>query len=484
MEIRPDPELGGAARSQGRAAQASVVPPLQPPAGARVWVALGGAFVASALAAWTGASAASTGDVGDGLVVAVVGLGLLVWAAVWAGTLGGTPAGGYTPGSGPPRPPAGVGSVAMVLASLLVRLPWLRAAPIFSDDVYRYVWEGRVWAAGFNPFAHAPIDPVLTPLRDALWAKVNHPEVSSIYPPLAQLLFVLLAPGGVLAWKLLGTAADCATGWLLGRRSSRSGWLWALLPLTALESAGSGHLESVGVLLLVLALSQSAAGRTRSAIAAAWAGAMVKLLPGAALLPLVRGWKARLVIVAATGIAMAPILAAGHGAFAGFETYRAVWAFDGSAYPLLVEAFSHTAMTGDPARKLLQVVGAAWVGIVVWRTRDRVHAPFLVAMAATAAFVLLSPTVHPWYVLWPLAVGLWGAGGGEIPGSSRTAASSMVWVLAAVLVPFAYRVLGTLHAGVWHEEVLTRWVIWAPVWAALVAGVGVSSWSRRGARTT
>jgi hypothetical protein len=390
----------------------------------------------------------------------------------------------------------GPGAVAVLTAAVLVRLPWLFAAPIFSDDVYRYVWEGRVWAAGFNPFASAPIDPVLAPLRDAVWTQVNHPEVSSIYPPVAQLLFVLLAPGGVLAWKLLGTLADCGTAALLGRRSARSGWLWALLPLTALESAGSGHLESVGVFLLVLALSEDAAGRKRSAMAVAWAGAMVKLLPGAVLLPLVRGWRARLGIGLATAIAMAPILAAGPGAFRGFETYRAVWAFNGGAYPLLASLFDDA--SGDPARKLLQLVGAAWVGIVVWRSRGRADAPAAVAMAATGAFVLLSPTVHPWYVLWPLAVGLWWAPPGPTaqppatwtlaaeraarrvvaPAAARSP-SAVGWILAAVLVPLAYRVLGTLHAGVWHEEAVTRWVIWVPVWTALL----VVSWRGRGPMT-
>lgn len=467
--------------------------------------------MASAAAAGVGAAVRDTGGVKDGVAAAIVALGLVAWAGVWAatcaaaaetgrgGTGGGeTRAGGVAgdeltvpsslgatgPGAFSPRA-SWPGAAAILTATVLVRLPWLFAPPVFSDDLYRYVWEGRVWAAGFNPFASAPIDPVLSLLRDAVWAKVNHPEVSSIYPPLAQLLFVLLAPGGVLAWKLLGTLADCGTVALLARRSARSGWLWALLPLTGLESAGSGHLESVGVFLLVLALSEEAGGRTRSAMAAAWAGAMVKLLPGAVLLPLVRGWRARLGVGLATVIAMAPILAAGQGAFRGFETYRAVWAFNGSVYPLLAWLFGDAG--GDPARKLLQGVGAAWVGIMVWRSRGRADAPAAVALAATGAFVLLSPTVHPWYVLWPLAVGLWWAdqpATTRMPGTAAALAptvgrSSLPWTLAAVLVPLAYRVLGTLQAGVWHEQAVTRWVIWVPVWTALL----VVSWRGRGPMT-
>ncbi len=409
-------------------------------------LALGLAVCASACAAWVGSSVVYTFDVSDGLVLSLVGLGGLTWAAVLAATRSDAP--GWDANG--PAVPLGAW---LVVAALLVRAPWIPSAPIFSDDVYRYVWEGRAWAAGFNPFAHAPIDPLLASLRDEGWKRVNHPEVSSIYPPLAQLLFVLLAPGGALAWKVLGALADVGTALVLARRSSRAAWLWALLPLTALESAGSGHLESVGVFLLVASLAANEAGRTGVAIAAAWAGAMVKLLPGAALLPLVRGVKVRAAVVVATVVAFAPILAAGRGAFRGFETYRAVWAFNGSAYPLLAAVLGSSAVAADPARTVLQGVGALVVVGAAWRSRRQRDAAATVAMAAAGAFVLLSPTVHPWYVLWPLGVALWVDG------------PAAVWTLAAVLVPFAYRVLGTLHAGTWHEDPVTRWVVWTPVWA-------------------
>lgn len=408
--------------------------------------ALGLAFVASACAAWIGSAVVYTFDVSDGVVLSLVGLGALTWAGVYAATRS------DATGSDAAGSPVPLGAW-LVVAALVVRAPWLASGPIFSDDVYRYVWEGRAWAAGFNPFAHAPIDPLLTALRDDGWKHVNHPEVSSIYPPVAQLLFVLLAPGGPLAWKVLGTLADVGTALVLARRSSRAAWLWALLPLTALESAGSGHLESVGVLLLAASLAAHEAGRANTAIAAAWAGAMVKLLPGAALLPLVRGAKVRLVLVVATAVAFAPIFAAGRGALRGFETYRAAWAFNGSAYPLLASVLGPTSFAPDPARTVLQGVGALVVVVAAWQARRRRDAPAAVAMAAAGAFVLLSPTVHPWYVLWPLVVALWLDG------------PAVVWTLAAVLVPYAYRVLGTLHAGAWQEDSVTRWVVWTPVWA-------------------
>ena len=408
------------------------------------------ATLASAGAVALGASVTLPAQVASvgAVMLGIVALGALVWAAL----------------SGVQRAP--IGWVLAVAAA--ARAPYLLAPPTFSDDVYRYVWEGRVWVAGFNPFAMAPSDPALVGLRDAVWARVNHPEVSSIYPPLAQAAFVVLAPFGVLGWKVVAAAFDCGTAALLARRRPEAGWLWALLPLPALEAAGSGHLEAIGVFLLVAALDAAGRGRLGTAQAAAWAGAMVKLLPAAALLPLLRSRRDWALWTGVSVLAALPLLGAGAGVVRGFETYRATWMFNGSAYPLLAWALS--GLPGDPARWILQGVGAAVVGWAVWRARRAArvageseahggagaHAE-RVALAATGAFVLLSPTVHPWYVLWALAVALW-----------TGVQTARPWVLAAVLVPGAYRVLGTLHDGVWSEDPATRWVIWLPVWMVLV----------------
>lgn len=338
-----------------------------------------------------------------------------------------------------PREPS---RAALLAAAVAVRAPLLLVPAAWSDDVFRYVWEGRVWLAGENPFALPPDAPTLAPLRDELWAQVNHRGVSSIYPPLAQALFVALSPFGVLGWKLLSAAADVGTAALLHRRSPRAGWLWALLPLPALESAASGHLEGIGVFLLVGALG----GRP----AWAWAGAMVKLLPGVVLAPLLgRSPRAWLWVAGASLLVTLPILAAGEGAWRGFETYRQTWAFNASLH-VLAEA----ALPAGLARPLLQLLGLGVALTALLRTRD----PGRLALAVTGAFVLLSPTVHPWYVLWPLAAALW--------------VGVEAWTLLAVGVPLAYVVLGTWDAagGSWSEPAWPRLVYYPVFYAALIAG--------------
>ena len=72
-------------------------------------------------------------------------------------------------------------------AALLVRAALL-FSPDFSNDLYRYVWEGRIQWEGVNPFAMAP-DQAPPELRWTDHDQINHPDLPTIYPPLAQYFF-------------------------------------------------------------------------------------------------------------------------------------------------------------------------------------------------------------------------------------------------------------------------------------------------------
>ncbi len=75
------------------------------------------------------------------------------------------------------------------LVAVVCRVILLGAAPTLSTDIYRYLWEGRVIAAGHNPFGLAPSAPELEFLRDDNYTKINHPHLETIYPPFAQAVF-------------------------------------------------------------------------------------------------------------------------------------------------------------------------------------------------------------------------------------------------------------------------------------------------------
>ncbi len=324
--------------------------------------------------------------------------------------------------------------VALVVVATAVRAPFLAWPPTLSDDAHRYVWEGRVWLAGHSPFALAPDASELVALRDANWALVNHKSVASVYPPLAQALFVGLAPFGVVGVKLFMGLTDVVTAVVLWRRERRLGWLWALLPLPVVESAANGHLEAAGALLVALALAGSDL--------AAWLGMMLKLLPGVFLVrrpPWV--W-----VVAGLAAALAAWPVVGVGALAGLRNYGAHWSFNGSVYPLITMVFGER-----DGRLLLFIVGAL---VSVWALATRRDRASL-GLWVFGAFVVLSPTVHPWYVLWPLVPALW--------------RGERAWLWLAALAPLSYLVLSTAdQAGTWHEVWWVRIVEYGPFFLILL----------------
>lgn len=370
-----------------------------------------------------------------------------------------------------PVPRAGAPAVVFGVA-LAVRAILLGAPVGLSDDLYRYLWEGWLVAAGENPYLAGPASPrweavaATDPAAAAVRAAVNHPDLPTIYPPLALGAFAGvagLAPDPGL-WRGLAALADAGTAAALAGlrrdagRDATPAWHYALLPLPAVEAAVGGHLEAFALLALALALRAAARGR-RAAWAWAALGAGLKLLPGAVLLALARAAGARrgLPALAALGLAAfvlpaLPFAAAGPGLVESFGTYARHWSFQGLGFPLL------DALFGEAARPVGVGLGAAAVGLALAR---RASAQGLAAVAG-GAFVVLSPTVHPWYWGWALVPSL--AGGGR------------AWAVGAALAPLGYLVLDSRDpaTGAWIEPAWT-----APVVGAALAAAALVEGARR-----
>lgn len=235
----------------------------------------------------------------------------------------------------------------------LARASFVAGPPTLSDDLYRYVWDGRVQAAGVNPFVHAPASGALTALRDdAIWPRVNHPEVRTIYPPLAQLVF--LAARGPLdsptGFKALFALLDLATCVLLWRVFARRGrerltLLYAFHPLVLVELSHSGHMDALLLFFLVLAFERADAGRARWAAAALGAAIATKLF-ALILLPFFarRARSAWLIAPALVAALYLPYAGAGSALFSGLSTYAGAWRFNESAFALL-EGGARAALT-------------------------------------------------------------------------------------------------------------------------------------------
>ncbi len=136
--------------------------------------------------------------------------------------------------------------------AILPRLILLWQVP--GDDIYRYIWEGRVLFSGLNPYLHPPEAALLEGLRDTVWKAVEYKGVTAIYPPFAEFLFAffsILSPTPFF-FKTVFACADLSVLFLLvrefGQRESR---LYAWNPLVIYCFAGGGHYDSLFILALV-----------------------------------------------------------------------------------------------------------------------------------------------------------------------------------------------------------------------------------------
>lgn len=210
----------------------------------------------------------------------------------------------------------GVGSTKLLVLLLVLgaaaRAPVLNRDPVTSSDIWRYLWEGRVCAAGENPARIPPSSPRLESLRDdVVWPRVNHTDIATIYPSASQALFAIAdALGGTpLAWKSILLAFELAAAGALGlaclmRRASLlpvSLWLWN--PLLVTESSAAGHVDSAGASLLLLALLAFGATHVGRGSIALVASALVKPLAAPIVIMAARKHPLPVLIVGVIGLA-------------------------------------------------------------------------------------------------------------------------------------------------------------------------------------
>src|SRR5262249_24434725 len=152
--------------------------------------------------------------------------------------------------------------IGLVLAAAW-QLLFLRMPPGSDDDIHRYVWDGRMQRLGYKPYIVVPSDPTLAGLHIPETRSLNNPDVPSLYPACVQLFFRAFTAihESAFALKVAFVVCDWAIVVVLLNflRSSRQGVHWVLAyawhPLLATEVAGSGHIDIVGALFLLVSFA-------------------------------------------------------------------------------------------------------------------------------------------------------------------------------------------------------------------------------------
>jgi hypothetical protein len=369
---------------------------------------------------------------------------------------------------------------------VLLRALSFAAAPDTSGDLHRYAWEAEVWLWGANPYVSAPDAPELAALaaeHSELHARVEHRAIPAAYPPLAQALFVAsaCAARGLAALSLV--SLDDARPWLL-RALALAGdvavllalarWLernarpptalvaWAWCPLVALEFAGAGHFDSAAIALAVFALTSAAAGPRTRALALA-AGAAIKLLPAAFAPFAVREYAAPrerrrmwLWFGAAFALSLAPLgwSWAVSSQPMGLAVYASTWESTSALFRFLERPLWPILPVGSSwlDAKLVARVAAfgLWIALAVRLARRRADSREA-AFALGAAFVLLSPTFHPWYATW---IAPWLVVRSSAPEAAARRGISSAFACLLAAAPLQYVVLVRWRSsGSWEEPI-------------------------------
>ena len=308
--------------------------------------------------------------------------------------------------------------IILIVFAALFRLSVLFSPPYLSDDIYRYIWDGRVQAAGLNPYRYIPADDALKFLRDAdIYPNINRRDFApTIYPPLAQMIFfaatrvseqvvwmkaVLILFEGVGLYAL--SALLASFGWPRERALVAAAWH----PLVVWEVAGSGHLDALVVAFVALALVARRRGRESLTGVLLASAVLVKLFPVVLFPALYRrwGWRMPLAFCLTLVAGYVPYLSVGArrvlGYLPGYADEEGLKS--GERFFLLQLArtlFGERYVPRAAYFVLALVVLGALAAWCLFRRelteRDYVRRA---ALLATAFTVLLSPH-YSWYFVW------------------------------------------------------------------------------------
>ncbi len=310
--------------------------------------------------------------------------------------------------------------ILVILFAAFFRLSILFAPPYLSDDIYRYVWDGRTQAAGINPYRFIPADEALAPLRDeSIYPKINRREYAhTIYPPGAQIIYFLATRVSErVTWmKTVMVGFEALAIWALLQLLASFNLprqrvlVFAWHPLLVWEIAGSGHVEAAAIAFVVLALL--ARHRQWDAVTgAALAGAtLIKLFPIILLPVLYRRWGWKLPVAFGIIIIMAylPYLGVGLKGVLGFlPGYAQEEGLQtGTQFYLLSVARRALGEGTVPNAAYLICAILIFSKVVFWSVwkRERNDSSYIArALVMAVTFVVLLSPRYAWYFAWIVA---------------------------------------------------------------------------------
>ncbi|MGA7837860.1 MAG: hypothetical protein WB996_07825 [Ignavibacteriaceae bacterium] len=294
---------------------------------------------------------------------------------------------------------------------IIFRLTLFSTINTTSPDVNRYVWEGKILYNGYNPYLLPPNDTALNEFHDGLYNKVTYKNMSAIYPPFAQVIFVaayMIAGESFIGLKLIYLLFDLLIMWLLLKLLYMKGYnlnniiLYAWMPLILLEYYVNVHLDLVGIFFMMCFIYAMEKVRFYPAVIFFTFAFITKMYP-VILFPLVFrkfGFKKSFTFlyffVLGSLFFFIPFIYKDISIFSSLLTYLKQWQFNASVYYLLLH-YLH-----DPVISRLICTGGfiLSVGLISFLYKDFTKACYAIFIT----LIIFSTTLYPWYLGWIAAL--------------------------------------------------------------------------------
>ncbi|MFA7229574.1 MAG: hypothetical protein WC061_11105, partial [Melioribacteraceae bacterium] len=298
----------------------------------------------------------------------------------------------------------------IIFCSLLLRISFISSPVAGSDDIYRYMWDGKIQTNGINPYLYAPEDPHLNSFHsDLLPEALNFKEMKTIYFPLSQWLFYLgyqLSGESVWGYKLLLFLFELMTLTaiiLLTKKikiNPKFSLLYALSPLPIFQFAIDAHLDGFGLPLLLFSIYFYLS--EKKIFSAVLLGLSLSIKPvGLLLIPVF--FLNEKTISGKLKIVLIPLLAfflqfvfyiSATNPFEAFFIFTKNWYFNGFIFNLLNSMFSNN-QTSRLICAIFLIISLIPLYFSKKALSDKIYFAVLLLM-------IFSPVVHQWYIAWVL----------------------------------------------------------------------------------
>jgi len=332
-------------------------------------------------------------------------------------------------------------AITVLLVSLITRIAVLPTAP--SDDVNRYLWEGKLYAQGVSPYTQPAEHEIYTEHRDAYWEEMNHKDKITAYPPLSIHFFSVINQFSYspMAYKVAFLIADlfliAVLLSILSHQKKPLQWalLYSLSPISILAFAAEAHFDIIMVLFLMLAIL---------AYCKKWfiiCGAAFGLAVATKIMVIIAA-PMILLRTGVKGMATAAIVGAipflihfddSLQMYQGLVNFGAKNNFNGGINQLIDNVFGTTPKEATTICMRLILRNKFWMSLSF----------------CLGGLILFAPIIHFWYFTWILPL--------------FAIRPSISWLSFSVTSPLYFLVhYRYLSSGTWDLPEWAKWLFWLP----------------------